>query len=202
MVTGTRKTSCLKNIIKQACQVVLGSLLQCLDSEHLEVQVICPIFLHDLIHQACKRPLADEELGAPLILTFLMESYHPQLVPPGYYQPTLLKFIVGTFPPMVGLMQPTSSLKVEGFTSATSLTKSHVDEDPGYLPAISRLFNSHSLLTSSSGEGGVLSESTPAMDPSFCLPIALLLSLPFELEQQPEFVAGLLKLHAFPSISY
>ena len=62
-------------IIKQACQIVFGSLLQCLDVVNLEVQVVCSRCLGNFAHQGHKRSLADEELGAPLISMYLVESH-------------------------------------------------------------------------------------------------------------------------------
>ena len=121
-------------VIKQVYQVVLSSLLQCLDCMHLEVQVMSSMFLHNLIHQAHKRLLADEELGAPLIQTYLAESYNPWPVPSEPLQPTLLKFFVGVFSPVVGLMWPIIPFEVKGPTSSTILTKSHVIEDPQWHP--------------------------------------------------------------------
>ena len=44
---------------EDAHQIIFGNLLQCLDGMHLEIQVLCPIPLHDLMCQACKRPLVD-----------------------------------------------------------------------------------------------------------------------------------------------
>ena len=76
-------------ILQEICHVIFSGLLQCLDGAHLEVQVICPLFPHYLMHQVHKRPLADEELSAYLILAYLMESHCPWLVPLGPLQPTL-----------------------------------------------------------------------------------------------------------------
>ena len=86
------------SIEKKEHQVVFASLLQCLDGTNLEVQVICPVCLGNLVHQACKRSLADEEFSAPLIPMYLIESHNPQLVPLGPLQPTLPKFFAVGLP--------------------------------------------------------------------------------------------------------
>ena len=70
-------------IIKQACQVVFSSLLQCLDAMNLEVQVMCTICLGNVAHHVCKKLLADEEAGALLIPAYLTDSHCPWLAPLG-----------------------------------------------------------------------------------------------------------------------
>ena len=71
------------SINKQAHQVALGSLLQCLDSMNLEVQVVCTRNMGNFVHQVHKRSLAEEEFSALLILTYLIESHCHWLVPLG-----------------------------------------------------------------------------------------------------------------------
>ena len=89
-------------ILQKAFQIIFSSLLQCLDAVHLKAKVMCPIPLHDLMHQVCKRLLTDEELSALLIPVYLMESYCPQLVPLGPLQPTLPELFMGGLPTYSG----------------------------------------------------------------------------------------------------
>ena len=65
------------SILKEAYQMVVYSLMQCLVGVHLKVQVVSPMCLGNCMHQVCNRLLADEELGAPLVLCDLAESHHP-----------------------------------------------------------------------------------------------------------------------------
>ena len=65
----------------------------------------------------------------------------------------------------MSLMWPVTSLDVEGPASATMVASIHVGEDPSDLPTISRPLSCSSYLTSSSGEGGVLSEGTSGWGP-------------------------------------
>ena len=74
-------------VLQEAHHKIFGSLLQYLDGIHLEMQVVCPLFLHYLMHQAYKRLLADDKLGAPVVLPYLTESHHPQPVPLGLFSP-------------------------------------------------------------------------------------------------------------------
>ena len=62
-------------ILQEVSQVVLGSLLHCLDSMHLEVQIVLPISLGYLIEQAHEGSLTNEELSILLVLAYLMESH-------------------------------------------------------------------------------------------------------------------------------
>ena len=86
---------------------------------HLEVQIVCSICLCYLTDQACEGPLMDEELSTLLVLAYLTESHHPQLVPLGPLQPPFMKFFVGAFPSTVELMWLASVLVIEGPTPTT-----------------------------------------------------------------------------------
>ena len=146
-------------ILQEAHHVILGSLLQCLDGSHLEMQVMCLLLLHYLKHQVCKRPLMDEELSASLIAAYLTESHHPWPVPPGLLQPTLYKLFVGSLPaggrPHV---PPPLNTDGAGPTSTAILASCLVGEEPSNLAAISNPLSCFSHPFNSSGYGGCLSK--------------------------------------------
>ena len=96
------------SVFKEAWQIVLCSLLKCLDSAHLKVQVMCHLHLGNLTHQACKGLLADEKLSAPLVLSDLVESNHVPSHTPGTFWVHPLETSCGVFLPVVSLTWPTS----------------------------------------------------------------------------------------------
>ena len=96
-------------VIKQACQIILCGLSQCMDGVHLKLHVIGPLHLGDLAHQVYKGPFVGDKLCAPLVFMDFMESDHPWLVPLGPLGHPL-KIPCGAFLPVVGLMWPTSPL--------------------------------------------------------------------------------------------
>ena len=76
---------------------------------HLEAQVICLITLHDLMHQAHKGLLMDEEFGTLLVLMYLTESHCPWPVALGSLHNTPSELLAGAFLLMVGLVWPAFS---------------------------------------------------------------------------------------------
>ena len=107
------------------------------------MQVMCPMFLHFLTQQACKRPRRDEELVASLVLAYHMESHCPQPVPLGSLKLTLKKLFVGSLPtgswPHVVHLPPDAA--GAGPTSTTIWPNCLMGEDPGDIPAISSPLN-------------------------------------------------------------
>ena len=83
------------SIFQEDGQIVFDSLLQHLDCAHLEAQIMCPICLCHLAEQACKGSLTDEKLSTLLVLTYLVESHNPWMVPLGPLQPPLQNYLWG-----------------------------------------------------------------------------------------------------------
>ena len=94
-----------------------------------------------------------------MVLAYLMECHHLQLVPSGPLEPIFQELHVGAILSVVGLMQPTPPAVVGlGPTSAAILVSCLVGEDPGDPPAVSNPLSYLSHLANSSGDGGFLSE--------------------------------------------
>ena len=64
---------------RRAHQVIFGRFLQCLDSVHLEAQVVCPLFLCYLLHQAHAK--GHLQIRSSMLFwdqLYLVENHHPQ----------------------------------------------------------------------------------------------------------------------------
>ena len=123
---------------------------------HLEMQVMCPMFLHYLMHQVCKGPLMDEELTASLVPAYLVESHHPQPVPPGP-----LKFFVGGLPTDSGPHAAHFPNVGAGLASATIWANCLVGDDSSNLLAVSNTLSCSACLANSSCNGGCLFKGAP-----------------------------------------
>ena len=86
------------SIFQEAREVTFDDLPQSLDHMHLEVQIMQSVCLCCLTAQVHKGLLVDEEPNTLLVLVYLMESHHPQLVPLGPLQPPFMKLCGGPAP--------------------------------------------------------------------------------------------------------
>ena len=150
-------------VIWEACHIILGNLLKCLDSMHLEMQVVCPCSCTILHTRHAKCHLQMRSLVLLWYQCILQKATIPGQYFSGLFSPPFKNSLVGLFigsgPHMVCL-PPDADGAIP--TSATIQATCLVSEDPGNLLAISSPLNCSVHLVKSSWDGSCLSKGVPS----------------------------------------